>query len=99
MLKITILLVFSLKKQEICSKYTTVLCCKKFYWIGPIFYFSTHSMTFSDQLFFANNVTGWKDRLPAIYHGHFAFIDLHKLSDDKTKNIVHINMIRKPLDR
>jgi hypothetical protein len=36
---------------------------------------------------------------PAIYHGHFAFIDLDKYSEDKTKNIIQINMIRKPLDR
>ena len=56
-------------------------------------------MTFNDQLFFANNITSWKERMPAIYHGHFAFIDMHKLAEDKSKNIVHINMIRKPLDR
>jgi heparan sulfate 2-O-sulfotransferase HS2ST1 len=56
-------------------------------------------MTFSDQLFFAKNISTWSERLPAIYHGHFAFVDLDKYSDDKSKKIVHINMIRKPLDR
>jgi hypothetical protein len=56
-------------------------------------------MTFNDQIFFANNIKKKKEKHPAIYHGHFAFIDLYKLADDKSKNIVHINMIRKPIDR
>jgi heparan sulfate 2-O-sulfotransferase HS2ST1 len=56
-------------------------------------------MTFPDQLFFGRNITTWSDKLPAIYHGHFAFIDLDKYSEDRAKKIVYINVIRKPLDR
>jgi len=52
-----------------------------------------------DRLFFSNNVTQWSEKLPAIYHGHFAFFDVEKLAEDKTKNIIFINVIRKPLDR
>ena len=56
-------------------------------------------MAFSDQLFFAKNISRWDERTPGIYHGHFAFIDLEKYSEDKSKKFLHINLIRKPLDR
>ena len=56
-------------------------------------------MAFSDQLFFAKNISRWDERTPGIYHGHFAFVDLEKYSEDKSKKFLHINLIRKPLDR
>jgi hypothetical protein len=60
---------------------------------------SSHSMSFTDQLFFAKNISTWDARVPAIYHGHFAFINLDKYTADKSKKIIYINVIRKPLDR
>ena len=32
-----------------------------------------------NQAFFARNVTGWREKLPALYHGHFAYIDFESL--------------------
>ena len=56
-------------------------------------------MTFPDQLFFSKNISTWSDKIPGIYHGHFAFIDIEKYTDDKSQQILYINVIRKPLDR
>jgi len=57
-----------------------------------------HFLTFADQAFFARNVTGWKEKLPAMYHGHFAYIDFENLGV-ATPRPVWINLVRRPLDR
>lgn len=62
-----------------------------------------HFMTLSDQVFFAKNITGWKEKHPAIYHGHFAYVNLHQVgsldSERPDANVLYINLIRQPLDR
>lgn len=32
-------------------------------------------LSLGDQFEFVSNVTSWRDRLPAFYHGHMAFVD------------------------
>ena len=44
-------------------------------------------------------VVAWKEKHPAVYHGHFAFIDTYKLPVNHQTNVININMIRKPIDR
>ncbi|GAB6031464.1 hypothetical protein CHUAL_009233 [Chamberlinius hualienensis] len=58
---------------------------------------NNHMMSLADQTRFAYNVSEWSDMKPAIYHGHFAFIDFNKFGI-KTAPI-YINLLRKPLDR
>ena len=43
-------------------------------------------------------MTGWKEKLPAMYHGHFAYIDFENLGV-ATPRPVWINLVRRPLDR
>ena len=56
-------------------------------------------MSCKRQAFFARNVTGWKEKLPALYHGHFAYIDFENLGVASTPRPVWINLVRRPLDR
>jgi hypothetical protein len=59
-----------------------------------------HFMTLNDRVFFAQNISSWRGKLPAIYHGHFAFVDLHNMGvNTGSTNFVYINVIRQPLDR
>ena len=52
------------------------------------------------QAFFARNVTGWREKLPALYHGHFAYIDFENLGVASTPlRPLWINLVRRPLDR
>ena len=53
--------------------------------------------TLADQIRFAHNITRWKQRLPAVYHGHIAHLDFKRLGIKKSP--LYINLIRKPLDR
>ncbi|XP_063839011.1 heparin sulfate O-sulfotransferase [Ostrinia nubilalis] len=56
-----------------------------------------HVMTLDNQYKFAQNVTKWKDVKPALYHGHMAFLNFHRLGTSSKP--LYINLIRKPLDR
>ncbi|XP_037081084.1 LOW QUALITY PROTEIN: heparan sulfate 2-O-sulfotransferase 1-like [Pollicipes pollicipes] len=58
---------------------------------------NAHVMSFVDQVEFAKNITSWKSRLPALYHGHIAFIDFATLG--LSQRPVYINLVRRPLDR
>jgi len=51
---------------------------------------------FKDQYFFAKNITLWHTRKPAIYHGHFPFLNFIKLGFSQP---LYINIIREPLER
>lgn len=59
-----------------------------------------HSMTFSDRIFFANNVSHWYEKMPALYHGHFAYFDVQNMGV-QTGNVkfININIVRQPLER
>ena len=56
----------------------------------------SHRFTFLDQYKFVKNVSFWNERKPAMYHGHFPFLDFTKFSLPQP---MYINIIRKPLDR
>ncbi|XP_065669476.1 heparin sulfate O-sulfotransferase [Hydra vulgaris] len=56
----------------------------------------SHRFLFLDQYRFALNVTSWNIRKPAIYSGHFPFLDFTKLGMHQP---LYINIVRKPLDR
>ena len=56
----------------------------------------SHRFLFLDQYRFALNITTWNIRKPAIYSGHFPFLDFNKLGMQQP---LYINMVRKPLDR
>ena len=55
-----------------------------------------HILTAGDQTVLANNLSSWRDS-PALYHGHFAYFDPHRLGVEVTP--IYINLIRQPLAR
>lgn len=64
-----------------------------------------YTLSLQDQLRFARNVTSWKEKKPAFYHGHLAFLNFDRLpgwrggGGGEVDNPVYINVIRRPLDR
>ena len=58
---------------------------------------NSHVMSLQDQMRFAVNITTWKNKLPAVYHGHLAYFDFEKLGVFNRPLL--INIVRKPLDR
>jgi len=57
---------------------------------------SNHRFTFIDQYKFARNITYWYSFKPALFHGHFPFMNFRQLG---MKPPIYINMIREPLER
>ncbi|XP_043217843.1 heparan sulfate 2-O-sulfotransferase 1-like [Amphibalanus amphitrite] len=58
---------------------------------------NAHVMSSVDQMEFVTNITTWKQRLPALYHGHIAFIDFAAFGVQRRP--IYVNLIRRPLDR
>ena len=54
---------------------------------------------FEDSRTFARNITRWHEKHPALYHGHFAYVDFPSLGVTQPVAPIYINMIRRPLDR
>nr|CAH7763751.1 unnamed protein product [Callosobruchus chinensis] len=57
---------------------------------------NSNLVTLENQVKFVTNVTRWNAMKPALYHGHFAFLDFEKFGIPKP---LYINLIRRPLDR
>lgn len=56
-----------------------------------------HTLTLTNQVQFANNISNWNAIKPAFYHGHMAFLNFEKFGIKHTP--LYINLLRKPLDR
>lgn len=59
---------------------------------------NVHTLSIPDQIRLIQNITEWGEKKPAIYHGHFFYIDFDKLGFEHRKP-VYINIVRNPLDR
>lgn len=59
---------------------------------------NVHTLSIADQMHFIQNISYWSAKKPAMYHGHFYYIDFSRLGYNERKP-VYINIIRKPLDR
>jgi len=57
---------------------------------------SNNRFTFIDQYKFARNITRWYSFKPALFHGHFPYMNFGQLG---MKPPIFINMIREPLER
>ncbi|CAK8689512.1 heparan sulfate 2-O-sulfotransferase 1-like [Clavelina lepadiformis] len=53
-------------------------------------------MALPDQYKMVQNMTSWKERKPAFYHGHFAYVDFEQFG---AREPIYINILREPLDR
>lgn len=58
---------------------------------------NNHLMSVPDQRRFVYNSTLWDERKPALYHGHFAFVDFSRFGAKQKP--IYINVLREPLDR
>lgn len=56
-----------------------------------------HVMSVPDQMLFAYNITSWWRKMPAVYHGHLAYVEFERFS--LRNRPLYINIVRKPLDR
>lgn len=56
-----------------------------------------HVMSVPDQMLFAYNITSWWQKMPAVYHGHLAYVEFERFS--LRNRPLYINIVRKPLDR
>ena len=74
------------------------LCSKnKFYALHLNVSRNAHVISLPDQMRFARNITTWKEKMPAVYHGHLAYVEFETLG--VYKRPLYINIVRRPLDR
>jgi len=57
---------------------------------------SSHRFTWRDAYKFALNISHWETRKPALYHGHFPFLDFTRFGLGQP---MYINVVRDPLER
>ncbi|KAL1458362.1 hypothetical protein WDU94_008519 [Cyamophila willieti] len=58
---------------------------------------NSHVLSLSDQYRFVHNVTKWRERQPALFHGHFGFVDFQQFGSKEQP--LYINILRDPIDR
>ncbi|XP_021949197.1 heparan sulfate 2-O-sulfotransferase 1 isoform X2 [Folsomia candida] len=58
---------------------------------------NSHVLTPADQIRFAQNISNWMERRPAIYHGHLGYLDFDSLGVNLRP--LYINVVRDPLER
>lgn len=58
---------------------------------------NSHALSLVDQLRFVSNLTNWREKKPAFYHGHLAYLDFSRFG--VTHLPLYINIVRDPLDR
>lgn len=56
-----------------------------------------HTLSLADQMRFAHNITKWRQKMPAVYHGHLAYVEFEKFGIHKRP--LYINIVREPLER
>ncbi|XP_074655242.1 heparan sulfate 2-O-sulfotransferase 1-like isoform X2 [Tubulanus polymorphus] len=56
-----------------------------------------HTLSLSDQMRFVRNITKWKAKQPAMYHGHLAYLEFTRFG--AIQKPLYINLIRDPLER
>ena len=57
---------------------------------------TSHRFTWLDQYKFARNISHWNVRKPALFHGHFPFLDFTRF---QLPQPIFINVVRDPLER
>ncbi|OQV15820.1 Heparan sulfate 2-O-sulfotransferase 1 [Hypsibius exemplaris] len=58
---------------------------------------NAHVLSLADQMRFAQNITRWTEKHPALFHGHLAWFDLTAFGVPRLP--VYINIVRDPIDR
>ena len=60
---------------------------------------TSYTMSTKNQINFVHNITQWTARHPAIFHGHFAYVDVDKFKAETGAKTAYINVIRQPIER
>lgn len=58
---------------------------------------NAHVLSLSDQMRFVHNITEWESKKPAMYHGHFAYVEFGRFAAGRRP--LYINIIRNPIHR
>ncbi|XP_067938225.1 heparan sulfate 2-O-sulfotransferase 1-like isoform X2 [Watersipora subatra] len=59
-------------------------------------YKNMHYLTILDQQRFVRNISLWKEKTPALYHGHLYFLEFTRFG---FPNPIYINIVRDPIER
>lgn len=57
---------------------------------------NVNNLNLVDEAAFVRNVSTWKERKPAFYHGHLFYVDFTRFG---YPNPIYINVVREPLER